>query len=182
MACGPKLLDAQADRLGLRRVTGRCTWQTYDAAFSGALQRGEGGRRHARHLRRHPVRRASRVGGDAVRGAWPDGRRAALRLLHARAVRRMDRLRRRRDHRHRARRVSRRELARAPAAAARCSTSSRGSASTRAASAASTTRPSPTARSSARRSRSFTASASFARGVMRWTRHRPAVFSRQSAV
>jgi diphthine-ammonia ligase len=34
----PELLDAQADRLGLRRVTGRCTWQTYDAAFSGALR------------------------------------------------------------------------------------------------------------------------------------------------
>ena len=34
----PELLDAQADRLGLRRVTGRCTWDTYDAAFSGALR------------------------------------------------------------------------------------------------------------------------------------------------
>ena len=34
----PEVLDAQADRLGLRRVTGRCTWQTYDAAFSGALR------------------------------------------------------------------------------------------------------------------------------------------------
>ena len=33
----PELLAAQADRLGLRRVTGRCTWQTYDAAFSTAL-------------------------------------------------------------------------------------------------------------------------------------------------
>jgi uncharacterized protein (TIGR00290 family) len=34
----PELLAAQADRLGLRRVTGRCTWQTYDAAFSDALR------------------------------------------------------------------------------------------------------------------------------------------------
>ena len=33
----PEILDAQADRLGLRRVIGRCTWQTYDAEFSGAL-------------------------------------------------------------------------------------------------------------------------------------------------
>jgi diphthine-ammonia ligase len=34
----PELLAAQADRLGLDRVTGRCTWQTYDAAFSEALR------------------------------------------------------------------------------------------------------------------------------------------------
>ena len=34
----PGVLDAQADRLGLRRVTGRCTWPTYDAAFSEALR------------------------------------------------------------------------------------------------------------------------------------------------
>ena len=33
----PEVLAAQADRLGLRRVTGRCTWQTYDAEFSRAL-------------------------------------------------------------------------------------------------------------------------------------------------
>ena len=33
----PELVAAQADRLGLRRVTGRCTWQTYDAAFSQSL-------------------------------------------------------------------------------------------------------------------------------------------------
>ena len=33
----PEVLAAQADRLSLRRVTGRCTWQTYDAAFSAAL-------------------------------------------------------------------------------------------------------------------------------------------------
>ena len=30
----PEVLDAHADRLGLRRVTGRCTWQTYEAANS----------------------------------------------------------------------------------------------------------------------------------------------------
>jgi diphthine-ammonia ligase len=34
----PEVLEAQAERLDLRRVTGRCTWQTYDAAFSAALQ------------------------------------------------------------------------------------------------------------------------------------------------
>lgn len=34
----PEVLAAQADRLGLRGVTGRCTWQTYDAAFAEALQ------------------------------------------------------------------------------------------------------------------------------------------------
>ena len=33
----PEVVAAQAGRLGLRRVTGRCTWQTYDAAFSEAL-------------------------------------------------------------------------------------------------------------------------------------------------
>jgi uncharacterized protein (TIGR00290 family) len=33
----PEVLAAQADRLGLRRVTGRCTWQTYDDTFSGAV-------------------------------------------------------------------------------------------------------------------------------------------------
>jgi diphthine-ammonia ligase len=34
----PEVLAAQADRLGLRRVTGRCSWHTYDAAFSRALE------------------------------------------------------------------------------------------------------------------------------------------------
>ena len=33
----PEILAAQADRLGLRRITGRCTWQTYSAAFADAL-------------------------------------------------------------------------------------------------------------------------------------------------
>jgi uncharacterized protein (TIGR00290 family) len=33
----PEVLAAQADRLGLRRIVGRCTWQTYDRAFSEAL-------------------------------------------------------------------------------------------------------------------------------------------------
>jgi diphthine-ammonia ligase len=33
----PEVLAAQADRLGLFRITGRCTWQTYDEAFSKAL-------------------------------------------------------------------------------------------------------------------------------------------------
>jgi len=34
----PEVLDAQADRLGLRRVTGRCGWDSYDAAFADALR------------------------------------------------------------------------------------------------------------------------------------------------
>lgn len=33
----PEVLAAQADRLGLDRVTGRCTWQTYDRVFSEVL-------------------------------------------------------------------------------------------------------------------------------------------------
>ncbi len=35
----PEVIDAQAHRLGLRRVTGRCTWDTYDAAFAAAVER-----------------------------------------------------------------------------------------------------------------------------------------------
>ena len=33
----PEVLAAQAERLGLRRVIGRCTWDSYNAAFAGAL-------------------------------------------------------------------------------------------------------------------------------------------------
>jgi uncharacterized protein (TIGR00290 family) len=33
----PEVIAAHADRLGLARVIGRCTWQTYDTAFHGAL-------------------------------------------------------------------------------------------------------------------------------------------------
>ena len=33
----PEVLAAQAERLGLRQVIGRCTWATYDACFSQAL-------------------------------------------------------------------------------------------------------------------------------------------------
>ena len=33
----PEILDAQAARLGLRRVVGRCSWNTYNDAFSTAL-------------------------------------------------------------------------------------------------------------------------------------------------
>lgn len=33
----PEVVRAQADRLGLRSIVGRCTWQTYDQAFSSAL-------------------------------------------------------------------------------------------------------------------------------------------------
>ena len=34
----PEILAAQADRLGLRQVIGRCSWQTYNTAFSRALE------------------------------------------------------------------------------------------------------------------------------------------------
>ncbi len=33
----PELIEAQADRLGLRPVSARCAWDTYDAAFRDAL-------------------------------------------------------------------------------------------------------------------------------------------------
>jgi uncharacterized protein (TIGR00290 family) len=33
----PEILAAQADRLGLHQIVGRCTWDTYDAQFSNAL-------------------------------------------------------------------------------------------------------------------------------------------------
>jgi diphthine-ammonia ligase len=35
----PEVLTAQAERLGLRQVIGRCTWQTYNDAFGDALDR-----------------------------------------------------------------------------------------------------------------------------------------------
>jgi diphthine-ammonia ligase len=34
----PEVLAAQADRLGLKRIVGACTWETYDAAFDAAMQ------------------------------------------------------------------------------------------------------------------------------------------------
>jgi uncharacterized protein (TIGR00290 family) len=34
----PEVLAAQAGRLGVRQVIGRCTWATYDAAFAEALR------------------------------------------------------------------------------------------------------------------------------------------------
>jgi diphthine-ammonia ligase len=34
----PAVLDAQAERLGLRRFFSTCTWETYDAAFRAALE------------------------------------------------------------------------------------------------------------------------------------------------
>src|SRR5688572_28252947 len=34
----PEVLAAQADRLGLRQVIGRCTWDTYDTVFGEALR------------------------------------------------------------------------------------------------------------------------------------------------
>jgi uncharacterized protein (TIGR00290 family) len=37
----PEILEAQADRLGLRRINGRCSWETYDEAFDEALQQAK---------------------------------------------------------------------------------------------------------------------------------------------
>jgi uncharacterized protein (TIGR00290 family) len=34
----PEVIAAQGRRLGLRAVTGRCVWETYNAAFSSALE------------------------------------------------------------------------------------------------------------------------------------------------
>jgi len=34
----PEVLDAQADRLGLSRVIGRCSWATYDSEYRAALE------------------------------------------------------------------------------------------------------------------------------------------------
>src|SRR5438552_1144826 len=34
----PEVVAAQAERLGLRHVTGRCTWPTYNTAFGEALE------------------------------------------------------------------------------------------------------------------------------------------------
>jgi len=34
----PEVVDAQAARLGLRRITGCCSWRTYNDAFSSALE------------------------------------------------------------------------------------------------------------------------------------------------
>lgn len=34
----PAIVGAQARRLGLRQVTARCSWDSYDAAFAGALE------------------------------------------------------------------------------------------------------------------------------------------------
>jgi diphthine-ammonia ligase len=35
----PEVLAAQAERLGIERLTGRCTWQTYNAVFADTLRR-----------------------------------------------------------------------------------------------------------------------------------------------
>jgi len=37
----PDIVWAQAERLGLRRITGRCSWQSYDAAFADALRQAK---------------------------------------------------------------------------------------------------------------------------------------------
>jgi diphthine-ammonia ligase len=36
-----EVLEAHAARLGVRRIVGRCTWSTYDAAFAGALEQAK---------------------------------------------------------------------------------------------------------------------------------------------
>jgi diphthine-ammonia ligase len=37
----PEVLDAQAGRLGLRRLTRRCTWPTYNAEYRGVLDQAK---------------------------------------------------------------------------------------------------------------------------------------------
>jgi diphthine-ammonia ligase len=37
----PEILAAQAERLALRRIIGRCSWPTYDATFADALQQAK---------------------------------------------------------------------------------------------------------------------------------------------
>ena len=64
----PEILAAQVERLGLRAITQTCAWDTYDSAFDRALAEAADDGHHARRLRRHPVRRASRVGRAAERG------------------------------------------------------------------------------------------------------------------
>ncbi len=76
----PEVLQAQADRLGLRPFIGRCTWQTYDRTFSETLAALASERHHARRVRRHPVRRTSPVGRADVRAARADGGRTAVGL------------------------------------------------------------------------------------------------------
>ena len=34
----PEVIDAQAERLGLRRFVGRCTWPTYSDVFARVLE------------------------------------------------------------------------------------------------------------------------------------------------
>jgi diphthine-ammonia ligase len=35
----PEVLAAQADQLGLERIVGACTWETYDTAFAAAMEK-----------------------------------------------------------------------------------------------------------------------------------------------
>ena len=37
----PEIVSAQAERLGLRPITGRCSWQSYDAVFADALRQAK---------------------------------------------------------------------------------------------------------------------------------------------
>jgi diphthine-ammonia ligase len=39
----PEVVAAQADRLGLKQIVGRCSWQTYDEAFHQALDEAKAG-------------------------------------------------------------------------------------------------------------------------------------------
>ena len=134
----PEVLAAQADRLGLRASPGRCTWQTYDAAFSDALSEVKAdGVTHVifGDILFDEHRRWAEQMCDA---AGADRRRAAVRLVDGRAVRRVDGVGRRGADRHGSRGVPRRDVARA-ALATRAGADFTRSASTRAASAASTT-------------------------------------------
>ena len=114
----PEVLAAQADRLGPAPHHRPLHVADLRRRVQRRAARGEGRRRDPRHLRRHPVRRTSRVGRSAMCAAH--GLTAVeplFGLLDRTAVSRVDRLRRRRDHRHRARAGFWTRLARAAAAA-----------------------------------------------------------------
>ena len=74
----PEVLSAQAARLGLRSVLGRCTWDTYDVTFECALtELVESGVTHVifgdilfEEHRRWAERMCERVGMTAVEPLW----------------------------------------------------------------------------------------------------------------
>jgi diphthine-ammonia ligase len=74
----PELIEAQADRLGLRPLLARCTWDTYDAAFRDALiELAAGGITHAvfgdlvfREHRTWAEARCAEAGLEAIEPLW----------------------------------------------------------------------------------------------------------------